>query len=103
MRLSYAFGIVHIETPGPPTNTSEDGFPTLLSAFVPTHWVTTSNRLNYDQTLKPTLLLHLGASYVGSSLSMPTAVTGYNADFGNRINRAIYAPGLSDIHSDAGG
>ena len=82
MRLSYAFGVVHIATPGPPTNTSEDGFPTLLSAFVPTHWVTTSNRLNYDQTLKPTLLLHLGASYVGSSLSMPTAVTGYNATSG---------------------
>ena len=82
MRLSYAFGVVHIETPGPPTNTSEDGFPTLLSAFVPTHWVTTSNRLNYDQTLKPTLLLHLGASYVGSSLSMPSAVTGYNATSG---------------------
>ncbi len=82
MRLSYAFGVVHIATPGPPTNTSEDGFPTLLSAFVPTHWVTTSNRLNYDQTLKPTLLLHLGASYVGSSLSMPSAVTGYNATSG---------------------
>ncbi len=82
MRLSYAFGVVHIATPGPPTNTSEDGFPTLLSAFVPTHWVTTSNRLNYDQTLKPTLLLHLGAAYVGSSLSMPSAVTGYNATSG---------------------
>ncbi|HEY3824971.1 MAG TPA: TonB-dependent receptor [Bryobacteraceae bacterium] len=82
MKLSYAFGVVHIATPGPPTNTSEDGFPTLLSAFVPTHWVTTSNRLNYDQTLSPTLLLHLGASYVGSSLSMPTAVTGYNATSG---------------------
>lgn len=82
MKLSYAYGVVHIATPGPPTNTSEDGFPTLLSAFVPTHWVTTSNRLNYDQTLKPTLLLHLGASYVGSSLSMPSAVTGYNATTG---------------------
>jgi hypothetical protein len=83
MKLSYAFGVVHIATPGPPTNTTEDGFPTLISTnFIPTHWVTTSNRLNYDQTLKPTLLLHLGAAYVGSSLSMPTAVSGYNATTG---------------------
>ena len=69
-------------TPGPPTNTSEDGFPTLLSNFLPTNWPTTNNRLNYDQTITPTLLLHLGGAFVKSSLSMPPAVTGYNATTG---------------------
>ncbi len=94
---------MHIATPGPPTNTSEDGFPTLLSAFAPDTLGTTSNRLNYDQTLKPTLLLHLGASYV-EQLALH-ALRGHRlqCDHGNRINRAIYAPGLSDIHSDVGG
>ncbi|HEY4359770.1 MAG TPA: TonB-dependent receptor [Bryobacteraceae bacterium] len=83
IKVNYAFGVVHIATPGPPTNATEDGFPTLISTnFIPTHWVTTSNRLNYDQTLRPTVLLHIGAAYVGSSLSMPTAVSGYNATSG---------------------
>jgi hypothetical protein len=82
IKLSYNWGKVLMATPGPPTNTSEDGFPTLLSNFLPTNWPTTSNRLNYDQTLKPTLLLHLGGAFVKSSLSMPPAVTGYNATTG---------------------
>ena len=82
IKVSYNWGKVLMATPGPPTNTSEDGFPTLLSNFLPTNWPTTSNRLNYDQTIKPTLLLHLGASFVKSSLSMPAAVTGYNPTTG---------------------
>jgi hypothetical protein len=82
IKVSYNWGKVLMATPGPPTNITEDGFPTLLSNFLPTNWPTTSNRLNYDQTIKPTLLLHLGASFVKSSLSMPAAVTGYNPTTG---------------------
>ena len=82
IRLSYNWGEVLMATPGPPTNTSEDGFPTLLSNFLPTNWPTTNNRLNYDQTITPTLLLHLGGAFVKSSLSMPPAVTGYNPTTG---------------------
>jgi hypothetical protein len=79
IKLSYNWGKVYIATPGPPTNPTVDGFPTLLSNFLPTDWPTTSNRLNYDQTIRPTLLLHLGGAFVKSSLSMPPAVTGYDA------------------------
>lgn len=82
IKVSYNWGKVLMATPGPPTNISEDGFPTLLSNFLPTNWPTTSNRLNYDQTLKPTLLLHLGGAFVKSSLSMPAAVRGYDATAG---------------------
>jgi hypothetical protein len=78
-KLSFFFGETYIATPGPPTNTSEDGFPTLLSDLLPTNWPTYSYRLNYDQTLTPTVLLHVGGGYVKNSLSMPSAVTGYNA------------------------
>ena len=79
IKLSYNWGKVLIATAGPPTNISADGFPTLLSNFLLQNWPTTSNRLNYDQILKPTLLLHLGGAFVKSSLSMPATVTGYNA------------------------
>jgi hypothetical protein len=82
IKLSGFWGYTHIAVPGPPTNPTEDGFPTLLSDLLPTHWVTKSYRLNYDQTITPTLLLHLGGGYVSSSLSMPSAVTGYNATTG---------------------
>ncbi len=82
IKLSGFWGYTHIAVPGPPTNPTEDGFPTLISDLLPTHWVTTSYRLNYDQTITPTLLLHLGGGYVSSSLSMPSAVTGYNATTG---------------------
>jgi Carboxypeptidase regulatory-like domain/TonB dependent receptor len=77
-KLSFFFGETFIATPGPPTNISEDGFPTLLSDLLPTNWPTYSYRLNYDQTITPTVLFHLGGGYVKSSLSMPSAVTGYN-------------------------
>ncbi len=79
IKLSYNWGETYIATPGPPTNTSNDGFPTLLSNFLLQDWPTYSNRLNYDQTLTPTLLLHLGGAFVKSSLSMPATVRGYDA------------------------
>src|SRR5215831_14959098 len=79
IKLSYNWGKVLIATPGPPTNPTSDGFPTLLSNFLPTNWPTYSHRLNYDQTLTPTLLLHLGGAFVKSSLSMPAAVRDYDA------------------------
>jgi hypothetical protein len=82
IKVSYNWGEALMATPGPPTNTSEDGFPTLLSDFLPSNFLTTSNRLNYDQTITPTLLLHLGGAFVKSSLSMPPAVTGYNPTTG---------------------
>jgi len=78
-KLSFFFGETYIATPGPPTNTTQDGFPTLLSNLLPTDWPTYSYRLNYDQTVTPTVLLHVGGGFVKSSLSMPSAVTGYNA------------------------
>lgn len=79
MKLSYNWGKTYIAVPGPPTNPTADGFPTLISAQLPSEFVTTSNRLNYDHTLTPTLLLHMGGAFVKSSLSMPAAVTGYDA------------------------
>lgn len=71
-KLSGSWGWVHIATPGPPTNTTAEGLPTLISVLAPTNWNTINYRLNYDQTIAPTLLLHLGAAYVDSKLDMPS-------------------------------
>ncbi len=82
IKLSGNWGWVHIATPGPPTNTTSEGLPTLLSVLSPTNWNTKNYRLNYDQTLSPTLLLHIGGAYVDSRLDMPSATTNYNPTTG---------------------
>jgi hypothetical protein len=82
IKLSGAWGWNHQGTPGPPTNTTSEGLPTLISLLSPTDWNTVNYRLNYDQTIRPTVLLHLGGAYVSSKLDMPSAITGYNATTG---------------------
>jgi hypothetical protein len=77
-KLSGSWGWVHIATPGPPTNPTAEGLPTLISVLAPTNWNTTNYRLNYDQTLTPTLLLHVGAAYVDSKLDMPSPYCCFN-------------------------
>jgi hypothetical protein len=78
IKLSGNWGWNHQGTPGPPTNTTAEGLPTLISVLAPTDWNTINYRLNYDQTLTPTLLLHLGGAYVDSRLDMPTPYCCYN-------------------------
>jgi len=78
IKLSGNWGWNHQGTPGPPTNTTQEGLPTLISVLAPTDWNTINYRLNYDQTIRPTLLLHLGGAYVDSRLDMPTPYCCYN-------------------------
>ena len=78
IKLSGAWGWNHQGTPGPPTNNTAEGLPTLISVLAPTDWNTVNYRLNYDQTIRPTVLLHLGGAYVSSKLDMPTPYCCYN-------------------------
>ena len=78
IKLSGNWGWNHQGVAGPPTNTTAEGLPTLISVLAPTDWNTINYRLNYDQTLTPTLLLHLGGAYVDSRLDMPTPYCCYN-------------------------
>lgn len=48
--------------------TTTEGLPTLISAGTLSLWRNTNIRLNYDATLSPTLLLHLGAGYQEASI-----------------------------------
>jgi hypothetical protein len=77
IKLSGFWGWTHQATPNG-TNTTAEGFPLPISTLAPTYWDTVNYRLNYDQTLRPTVLLHLGGGYQTSTLNMPSAVSNYN-------------------------
>ena len=76
-KLSFFWGWTHSATPNG-TNTTSDGFPQPISTFSATYFDTYNTRLNYDFSVRPTLLLHLGAGYQTSVLNMPAAVTDYD-------------------------
>jgi hypothetical protein len=48
--------------------TTTEGLPTLISSGTLSLWRNTNIRLNYDATLTPTILLHLGAGYQEASI-----------------------------------
>jgi hypothetical protein len=48
---------------------NQDGLPTEIGQYRGTFIPTYTERLNYDRTLSPTLLLHLGAGYLHTSFS----------------------------------
>jgi hypothetical protein len=76
IKLSGFWGWTHQSTPS--TNTTAEGFPLPISTLAPTYWDTVNFRLNYDHSLTPTMLLHLGGGYQTSTLNMPSAVDNYN-------------------------
>ena len=78
IKLNGKWGWNHQGTPGPPDNPTREGLPSLISNLAPTDWNTIDYRLNYDHTLTPTLLLHLGGAYVDSRLDMPTPYCCFN-------------------------
>ena len=63
-----------------PIDTSE-GFPTLISAGTNSDWINKNYRLNYDRTITPTMLLHLGVGYQDATIGQLafSANTPYNA------------------------
>ncbi len=60
--------------PGPPNGTST-GLPDPIVSATGTFIRTHIERLNYDYTISPTLLLHLGAGYQNTGQSLPSLTT----------------------------
>ena len=74
-KLSFFWQRTHSENPdGNPTLGMSDGLPDLLSTALGTFSTAPLYRLNFDYTLSPTLLLHLGAGYRATYFATP-AVT----------------------------
>jgi len=95
--------------PGPPNGASTglpDPLVTATGTFIRTHIV----RLNYDHTLAPTLLLHLGAGYQNVQQNLPTLTTtgtlpNYNAEQELGLHGAIvnkFLPPMSGLMATNG-
>ena len=59
-----------------------DGLPTEISASVPTKFPSHTVRLNFDYTLKPTMLLHMGAGFMHNVLDQSPAKVDVQGIFG---------------------
>lgn len=88
---------------------NQDGLPIPITAFRDQHEMSYTTRLNYDQTLTPRLLLHVGGGYF--RLNMPDhssqAALDYNAltglGFSGMPNGGLGFPGVSGLSSSFGG
>jgi hypothetical protein len=90
------------QTNSPQTN----GFPQAFTALQPQHDLAQTIRVNYDQTLTPTLLLHLGAGYMHTSHPLGAPV--YNQTTNNLFPDGVpfpatYFPYLGGMYSVNGG
>jgi Carboxypeptidase regulatory-like domain/TonB dependent receptor len=90
------------ETNSPQNN----GFPQPFTALQPQKDLAQIIRLNYDQTLTPTLLLHLGAGFMHTSHPLGAPV--YNQTTNNLFPKGIpfpasYFPYLAGMYSTNGG
>jgi hypothetical protein len=55
-----------------------DGLPVQIGTYIRTQLPSYTERLNYDRTLTPTLLLHLGAGYIHTVLNNLAVYQGFN-------------------------
>ncbi len=59
--------------------TTAEGLPSLISAFTKSSWTNKNYRINYDWTVTPTILLHLGVGMQDAVIGQLTNTTPYNA------------------------
>ena len=78
-KLSFYWSFTHTDAPFSPTYGGSEGLPDQLTAtrgsFIHSH----VERLNFDETLTPTLLLHLGAGYQLNNFYDAAPITNFNA------------------------
>ena len=76
-RLSFYVGETFSRTPR--TNTGADAFPDLITASARSETAGTTVRLNYDYTITPRLILHVGTGWNDTDFMLDAAVTDFNA------------------------
>jgi hypothetical protein len=110
-KLSYYYSHKELRQPIATGNGAADGLPdpigTYIASFIPTY----TTRLNYDHTLSPTTLLHVGLGYFTVQFFVPSVTTkgelvNYDAEKelglkGGIVNR--YFPAISGISSATAG
>ena len=84
-KLSFFYQRTYSGSPRSTTFGVADGLPDTITTAIGSYTTSPLYRLNYDYTLRPTLLLHFGAGYRSSDLSAPSvnsdgSVQNYNAE-----------------------
>jgi hypothetical protein len=88
---------------------NQDGLPIPITAFRDQHEMGYTTRLNYDQTLSPRLLLHVGGGYFRLNMPdhSPEASLAFDAQkslgFSGMPNGGLGFPGVSGLSSAFGG
>jgi len=78
-RLSYYYQETGQEVQYSQVNGNMEGLPDPISAERGSHIYTYTHRLNWDYTVRPTLLLHMGIGWYYNDFDDHTAVTDFNA------------------------
>ncbi len=111
-KLSFYWSFTHTDAPYSNIYGQSEGLPDILTATRGTFIHSHVERLNYDMTLSPTLLLHLGAGYQQNNFFDDAPITNFNAAqtyglVGATVNRNIpvinFAPPLQPAIPNAAG
>lgn len=78
-KLSFYWSFTHTDSPYSPTYGASEGLPDLITGTRGTFIHSHVERLNYDMTLTPTLLLHLGAGYQLNNFYDAAPITSFDA------------------------
>jgi outer membrane receptor protein involved in Fe transport len=92
-KLSFYWSYTHTDSQYSPTYGGSEGLPDQITATRGTFIHSHVERLNYDHTLAPTLLLHLGVGYQQNNFFDDAPITDFNAQqtfglVGATLNRA---------------
>lgn len=78
-KLSFYWSYTHTDSQYSPIYGNSEGFPDIISQARGTFIHSHVERLNYDNTLSPTLLLHLGAGYQENDFFDDAPILDFNA------------------------
>jgi hypothetical protein len=79
-KLSFYWSRINTESQIASPLGNADGLPEMIGGYRGTFIPTYTTRLNYDRTLTPTILLHLGAGYYHTSFSDRAPFLSFNPD-----------------------
>ena len=78
-KLSLYWSRTSTESPFAPGSANADGLPVPITQARGTYIYSQNERVNFDYSLTPTLLLHLGAGYTDDDFHAPAPISNYNA------------------------
>jgi len=88
MKFSYYWSSTKTASQYSPTLGASDGLPVPITAAIGTFILAHTQRLNFDQTITPTLLFHAGIGYQDLNFDDDAPVTNYNASASLGLNGA---------------